>query len=226
MKKFLILLIAVLAAGAIAVYLNFNSTAKRLIEEAGTAALGTPVHVSSLTFSFPEMKAAIGKLTIDNPKPYGNAFLKTESITFSVADLSRSLVTLNEVVVDGMTVTYYVGGKGGTNIDALRRNMKSTSGKSEASAEAPKLIIKKLRIINAKLVPHLPGIGEQPVAIPPITMTDIGTKDKPATAAEVARQVVPRVMNAATNAATKASIMKPVGKVLDGAEGAIKGLFK
>ncbi len=226
MKKFLILLIALLAAGAIAVYLNFNSTAKRLIEEAGTAALGTPVHVSSLMFSFPEMKAAIGKLTIDNPKPYSNAFLKTESITFSVGDISRSLVTLNEVVVDGMTVTYYIGGKGGTNIDALRSNMKSTSGKSEASAEAPKLIIKKLRIINAKLVPHLPGIGEQTVDLPPITMTDLGTKNKPATAAEVARQVVPRIMNAATNAATKASLMKPVGKVLDGAEGAIKGLFK
>ncbi len=225
MKKFLMLFLVILVGAGAAVYLNFNSTAKRLIEEAGTAALGTPVHVSSLTFSFPEMKAAIGKLTVDNPKPYSNTFLKTETITFAVGDISRDLVTLNEVVVDGMTVTYYIGA-GGTNIDALRGNIKSTSGKSEASAEAPKLIIKKLRIINAKLVPHLSGIGEQAIDLPPITMTDLGTKSKPATASEVARQVVPRIMNAATNAATKASIMKPVGKVLDGAEGAIKGLFK
>lgn len=226
MKKFLILLLVILIGAGAAVYLNFNSTAKRLIEEAGTAALGTPVHVSSLSFSFPEMKAAIGKLTVDNPKPYSNTFLKTDSIAFAVGDISREVVTLNEVVVDGMNVTYYVGGTGATNIDALRRNIKSTSGKSDASAEAPKLIIKKLRIINAKLVPHLPGIGEQPIDLPPITMTDIGTKSKPASAAEVARQIVPRIMNAATNAATKASIMKPVGKVLDGAEGVVKGLFK
>ncbi|HYD17934.1 MAG TPA: hypothetical protein VEF76_05610 [Patescibacteria group bacterium] len=227
MKKLLLAILLLLAAAGTYFYLNLNSTAKRLIEEAGAAPIGTPVHVSTLSFSLPDMKASIGKLSIENPKPYGRAFLKTDTVDFKVGSVSQTLVVLDEVVVDGMTITYMTG-SGGSNIESLRRGMRT--GKADANAApAPKLIIKRLRITHAKLVPHLPGLGDSAVDIPDITMTNIGTKSKPATAAEVVAQIAPKIMNGAAAAARKVTLQLPekaVRDTLGKTGGALKKLFK
>ncbi len=226
MKKFLglVIVLALLGGGA---YLYLGGAVKALIERAGTEALGTPVHVTSLQFSLTDKKATMGRLTVDNPKGYGNdLLLKTESIAFKVGEVSQSLVVLDEVVVEGMQVTYAIG-SGGTNFDAMRKNMKA-SGKSagEPVVPAPKLVIKKLKILNAQLVPAIAGLGSQPIDMPDITLTDVGTKSKPATAEEVAEQVLNRIISAGSNAALKNKLTAPVGKVVDEATKGLKDLFK
>ena len=225
MKKLLGIIIVLAALGG-AAYLYLGGAVKGLIERAGTAALGTPVRVTSLQFSLTDKKATMGRLTVDNPKGFGDLLLKTQSIAFRVGEVSQTLVVLDEVVVEGMQVTYSMG-TGGTNFDAMRKNMKA-SGKSagEPAVPAPKLVIKKLKIRNAQLVPAIAGLGSEPIDMPDLTLTDVGTKSKPATAEEVAEQVLNRILSASSNAVLKNKLTKPVGKAVDEAKKGLKGLFK
>lgn len=221
MKKFLILAVLLVAGVGVAVYLNLGGAAKMLIERAGSDALGTKVSLGGLDISISERQAKLGSLTIDNPHGFAGGLLKAKTITVKLGEITDKVVTLNEVVVDGLSLNYAMG-LAGTNFDALRSNMKSSPNRGGSSAEAPKVIIKRLKIDNAELIPVVEGIGNQPVTMPDIVLTDVGTKSKPATIAEASEQILNRVLNAGSNAVLKNKLTAPVKDAAD----KLKGLFK
>jgi hypothetical protein len=225
MKKFAILVVLLLIGGGAAFYLNLGGAVKAMIEQAGSAAVGTKVTVGGLDISLPEKSAKMGHLSIDNPKGFAGGLLKARSISIAVGEVTQSVVTLNEVDVEGLQMTYAMGA-GGTNFDAIRKNLKSSGKPAQATPDAPKLIIKRLKIRNAELIPAIQGLGNQPVTMPDIVLTDVGTKSKPATAAEAAGQILNRLLSAGANAAMKNKLTAPVGKAVDDAKKGLKGLFK
>lgn len=224
MKKFLILAAVLVVAGGVAVYMNLGGYVKKLIEQAGSAAVGTRVTVGGLDISLPEKAAKMGYLSIDNPKGFAGGLLKARHIGIKVGEVTQAVVTLEEVDVEGLQMTYALG-KGGTNFDAVKKNLRSADKSSSATPAAPKLIIKKLRIRNAELVPAIEGLGNQPVTMPDIVLTNVGTRSKPATAAEAAGQILNKLLSAGTSAALKNKLTAPVTDAVGKATKGLKGLL-
>lgn len=225
MKKFAILVVFVLVMAGAAMYMNLGGAVKGLIEREGSAAVGTKVSVGGLDISLPEKSAKMGAFSIENPKGFAGGLLKARSISIAVGDVTQEVVTLNEVDVEGLQMTYAFG-KGGTNFDAVRNNMKASDKTAKSSTPAPKLIIKKLKIRNAELIPAIEGLGNQPVTMPDIVLTDVGTKSKPATIREAATQILNRLLSVGSNAALKNKLTAPVTDAVDKATKGLKGLFK
>lgn len=224
MKKILIGLAVLLVAAGGVFYFYFNSAAKRVIEQAGSEALGVPVKVSGLGISIGDLQAQLGGITVGNPAGFdADRLLKAEDITVKLASASREMVVISSVVVNGMTVNYETG-TAGSNLDRLSANTKKSGG----DAVGPKVIIQKLQIVNARVIPSVEGLGKTPLPIPDITIKNLGSKENPATASQIAAQVMNRIIFSTTAAVVKATIKGAVKGTVDGVKdgiGGLKGMF-
>jgi hypothetical protein len=229
-RNLFIALFILVAAFGLLVFLYLGSATKRVIETAGTSALGTKVSVSGLDISLRDKKATMRGLAVANlPGFDADKIVQAKTISATVGDISQHLVTLDEIVVDGMTVNYELG-TGGTNFDVLRKNMASTKragdddAENSAASRAPKVVIHKLKILNAVVVPSA-GKNKAPISLPDLTLTEIGSKSNPATARDVARQVLNKVLSASSTAIVTSGIAGSINKSVDKAAEKIKGLF-
>lgn len=229
MKKALLGIIALVAIAGAVVYLNLGGAVKKVIETAGSEALGAPVHVGGVKLKLAERKAGIAKLSIGNPPGFKSAAILTAAdISVTVADVTRELVTIEEVLVDGMVVNYELGA-GGTNLKAMEKAI-AASRKAQKAAEktgqgaqagvaAPDVIIKRLKIVNATLVPSVAGMGSKPVPLPEIVLTNLGSGRDPATPGEIAAKIMNRIIAASSNTAIKSRLTAPVEKAKEGLKG-------
>lgn len=237
-KKFLLVFVTLIAIIGAVVYFNFGSAVKKTIETAGTEALGVPVKVGGVSLHLSDKKAGLQGLFIGNPEGFkSEQLLKVKDISVTVGDVTRELVTLDEVVLDGLSVNYEVG-KGGTNLKALEKNIarakkaiEAASGgaaKEEESVQSPEVIIKRLKIINAELIPAIPGMEafNKPLTLPEIVLNDIGSKGSPASATDVASKVMNRIISSSTNTVVKEQVTAPVSGAFDKAKDGLKSLFK
>jgi hypothetical protein len=177
MKKIAIAFVVLLVLGAGAFYLYFNGAAKRVIEQAGSEALGVPVKVSGLCISLGDLQAKLGGISVGNPAGFNaDKLLKAEDITVTLESADRELVVIRDARVNGMTVSYETG-TAGSNLDRLRAN----TGKGNGSTPGPQVVIQKLQIVNARVIPSVEGLGKTPLPIPDITIRNLGSKENPAT---------------------------------------------
>ncbi|MEH6477346.1 MAG: hypothetical protein V7727_16760 [Sneathiella sp.] len=129
------------------------------------------------------------------------------------------------------------------------------SSEADSDDEGPKLIIDKLTISNGKVTVKAPITMNQKIEgnLPLIQLKDIGKKEGGATPEEVAAQIVDSVTSGAmavvsglgvgktleslgagvagaaeslTKGMTDSGVTKDAGKAVEGAAGAVKGLFK
>ncbi|MCE9508305.1 MAG: hypothetical protein K8R48_08365 [Alphaproteobacteria bacterium] len=226
MKKMVLVALGLLVIVGVVLFLNLGSVVKTAIETAGTQAAGTAVRVSGLNLSLADKKATLRGLTVANPQGFKtDDLLKASAISVTVGDITDKVVTIKEIVVDGMTVAYELGPQG-TNFDAIQKNLKSSAPKTPAAggSNAPGVIIERLRIIHAQVIPTIGG-AQAPVSLPDIVLNNIGSKSNPATPTQVAAKVMNQVMSASSAAAMKSGLAAPldeaVGKVKEG----LKGIF-
>ncbi|MBI1216528.1 MAG: hypothetical protein GC185_12015 [Alphaproteobacteria bacterium] len=230
-KNIIIVLAVLIVAAGLFIFLNLNSGAKRLIETAGSAALGTKVSVSGLDISIADKKASMNGLSVANPPGFDAAdIIKAKAISVKVDDVTRKLVTIDEVVVDGMTVNYELG-KGGTNFDVLKKNMPGagqsngkSGGESGENTPSPEVIIHHLKILNAQVIPAL-GKNQAPISLPDLTLNNIGSKSNPATARQVAEKILAKVLSASSTAVITSGVTNSINKSVDNAAEKLKGLF-
>ncbi|MEZ0262872.1 MAG: hypothetical protein ACAH80_17840 [Alphaproteobacteria bacterium] len=220
MKKIAIAFVVLLALGAGAFYLYFNGAAKRVIEQAGSEALGVPVKVSGLGISLSDFQAKLGGISVGNPAGFdADKLLKAEDITVTIESANRELVVIREVLVNGMTVSYETG-TAGSNLDRLRANTDKGSG----STPGPQVVIQKLKIVNARVIPSVEGLGKTPLPIPDITIRNLGSKENPATASQIATQVMNRIILSTTAAVVKATVKGAVKGTIEGVRDGLGGL--
>lgn len=237
-KKFLLVFVALVVIIGVVVFMNFGSAVKKTIETAGSEALGVPVKVGGVSLHLSDKKAGLQGLSIGNPEGFKSAqLLKVKDISVIVGDVTRELVTLDEVVLDGLSVNYELG-KGGTNLKALEKNIAKakkaidaaggSSEKAEESAQAPEVIIKRLKIINAELIPAIPGMEKlnKALRLPEIVLNDIGSKSNPASPTDVAAKVMNRIISSSSNTIVKEQVTAPVGGAIDKAKEGLKSLFE
>lgn len=237
MKKFLLGLVALVVVVGAVVFFNFGSAVKTAIETAGSEALGVPVKVSGFSLHLSDKKAGLQGLSIGNPEGFKSAqLLKVKDISVVLGEVTRELVTLEEVVLDGLSVNYEVGA-GGTNLKALEKNIAKAKKAIELasggeapkeSAAAPEVIIKRLKIVNAEIIPAIPGMAalNKPLVLPEIVLKDIGSKGDPASATDVAAKVMNRIISSSSNTIVKEQVTAPVSGAIDKAKEGLKGLFE
>ncbi|MDE2336015.1 MAG: hypothetical protein KGL10_01765, partial [Alphaproteobacteria bacterium] len=114
-------------------------------------------------------------------------------------------------------------------LDVLKNNIKTSpsSGKSAGSSkDGVRVVIEKLEIVHAAVTPAIAGRGKS-IALPEIVMTNIGSESSPATTAQVAQEIMSRVIAVSSAMVMKSGLSSiPAGSgTLQKAGGALKGLF-
>lgn len=220
MKKFGLMIVALIVVAGVALFLNLGGAIKKTIEVVGSQTLGTAVRVAGVHFSLADKSAGLSGLTIRNPGGFKEAYLlKTKDISVKVADVTQEVVSIDEILVEGMTVTYELGASG-TNVDVIKRNIKasasSSSQASQSGKKGPDVIIKKIRIVNAEVIPALGG-AVAPVKLPEIIVSNIGSKAAPANPAKVASQIIGTVLAVSSQGIAKAGLNEALSGALKGA---------
>jgi hypothetical protein len=220
--KFLAILVLLLAlAGAGWVYFYFTGAAERVIEQAGSEALGVPVKVKDLSVSVRNMEAKLSSLIVGNPKGFeAKQLLETGNITLTLESVDRNLVVINSIVVEGMNIVYETG-TAGSNFDRVRDN---TRNATTTDVKSPDVVIRKLKIVGPRLIPAVQGLSSGPVGMPDIVINNIGSEKNPATPAQVAAQVMNRVILTSSVGVVKATLKGAAVQTLEGVEGGLQEL--
>ncbi len=230
MKKALAIIAAILVIGGFYLFTHLGSAVKVAIETAGTQTLGTKVTVGAVNISLADKTASVDGLAVANPPGFKAAdILNVKDISVALGDVSSKLVVIKEVTVDGLNIAYEIGPKG-TNLDVLRNNIKSASsstksGSAKSGKSAVRIVIEKLEILHGSVLPAIAGHGKA-IPLPEIVMTNIGSKNNPATTAEVAQEIMSRVLAVSSTMVVKSGLSSvPVSGALQKAGSALKGLF-
>jgi len=243
MRKIILAVVAVviLAIGGGVFYLfsNLDSLVKTAIETVGSKVAGVPVRLSSVAISLSDGRASLKGLTVANPSGFKTptAFALGEiTVAIDTGSVTRNPIVITEVTVAAPEVTYELGGSGGSNIDAIQKNVqafgagKDGGGKAQPAAAdkddqtAKKLVIDLLQLKDGKvtLATPLPG-GKATTPLPDIRLTNIGKSSGGATGAEIATQVLEAVSRSAVKAVTNLGIGNLVNGVTGAASGAVGG---
>lgn len=231
MRKIILIVVAVLvvAIGAGVAFLssNLDSIVKKVIETAGTEVAGVKVSVGDVKISLSEGKATIAGLTVANPPGFSapHAFkLGAIAVALDTGSLTANPIVIKDISVAAPEVTYEMGASGGSNIDAIQKNVAAkTAGGDKATAEKgeeKKLVIDRLVISKGtvNLATAIPGVKSS-ATLADIVLTGIGRKSGGASAGEVAKQV----MDALTKSALKAGQSMGIGSIGDAVKGAVPG---
>jgi len=246
MRKIILIAVALvvvaIVAGVAFLASNLDSIVKKVIETAGTETAGVKVSVGDVKISLSEGKATIAGLTVANPAGFSSAHafkLGAISVALDTGSLTANPIVIKDISVAAPEVTYELGANGGSNIDAIQKNVAAktagTAGGGDkpapaAKGEEKKLAIDRLAISKGTvtLATAIPGVKGS-ATLADIVLTGIGRKSGGASASEVAKQVLDALTKSALNAAKSMGVGN-VGEVLKGAVpsdvgGTVKGLF-
>jgi hypothetical protein len=226
MRKLIIgasVLLAVILGGVFYLFSSIDDIVKTVIERVGTQVTGVKVSVGSVAIRLSEGKAAIKGLTVANPPGFSaNPAIKFGEIAVALdtASLNSNPIVIKEILIATPGVALEVLPTGGTNLDALRRNIagadqakpaagadqpvQSEAAKTEAAKTQPakgsdkKVVIDRLAMTGGQVdlavngLPSVPGVPNTAATakIGDIVLTDIGRAEGGATAVQVGQKVL------------------------------------
>ena len=206
-KKILIGLVILVALGAGGVWYllsNLDGMVKAMIEKYGSEATRATVTVQSVHLSLTTGEGTITGLRIGNPAGFSTpaAFtLGSVTVKLDTASLpGTGPIVLRAVDIGGPKVTYEAATSGGSNLQAIQKNVLGYAhalGANAANAPTPsgeparKIIIRDLNVHGGQVNVSATVLrGESLSApLPDIHLTDIG-RDEGATPAQIANQVI------------------------------------
>ena len=203
MKKILIalvILIALIAAGAYYLLGNLDNIVKSAIEKYGSEVTGTSVDVGSVSIKLAEGSATINNFTVGNPKGFDTDYLfsmKTTRVQLDTSNISSELIVIKEVLLDGPSINYELSANG-SNVDAIKNNLGSSSSDSSSdssSSEGPKIIIKNFVIKNGEVMASSDMVKGKTLKtkLPKIHMTNLGGSSG-GTANEITKQIIDELL--------------------------------
>ncbi len=244
MKKFLKIVAVLVVLGVIAlVAVGFflGPIVTKAVNTAGPKITGTRVELASASISPLNGGGTLAGLFVGNPEGWsGDKAFYLGEVRASVrpASLLSDCVVVDEVFIEAPEFVYEQRLLGGSNIDALLKQIETNTGgggkappASEPGAGEPmKFIVKSFRLQNAKM--SLVAAGQTiTVPLPPLTLTDLGVAQGGITADQVAtavlRQVLAQMGVAAAGALVDAggTLIKGGAKGAEGVKDAAKGAF-
>ncbi len=227
MKKLLTILAVLVVLGVLAlVAMGFflGPIVTKAVNAVGPRITGTKVELTSASVSPLTGGGTLKGLFVGNPAGWSSdkaIYLGEARASIQPASLLGTHILINEVFVDGPEIVFEKRLLGGSNIDALLKQIEANTRSGSASAPAPtpeakpgeplKFAIKSFRIQNAKMSLIVAG-RTITVSLPPLTITDLGVAEGGITADQVAAQVLKRVLAQLGVAAAEAA--KQVGGAL------------
>ncbi len=156
MKKVIIsivLLLALIAGGALFLFSNANDLIKAQIEQQGTKFLGTQVSVSAVDLSLTEARLTINQLDVANPEGFSvqNAFALNE-ITLDLGEISQEPYTVQALVLKKPDVLYEFDANGKGNLIVLKDNLQAALPKSKSEPEPTEAGANPLVIVENVIV--------------------------------------------------------------------------
>jgi hypothetical protein len=240
MKKSHIAILALLAIAAAVVYLwisnPLNGLVKAAMEKYGTEMTQAQVRVSKVDLSPTDGKGALSGVLLGNPKGFktDHAFKVAKiELALEPASLTDDVILIDKIQIDSPDIIYEKN-DGGTNFDAIQRNVEHYLGASKkpptdennnASKEekkaGKKMIIKSLVIRNAKV--NYNGLLD--LKLPDIELRNIGKKSGGATSAQVTKAIVAELNKKMAIELAKVAAIGAVGGVPLGVGLGIKSLL-
>lgn len=218
------------------IYSNLDSLVKDAVEDYGPRFTGVSVKLDKVELSPENGIGTLSGLIVGNPPGYStdSAFrLGSISMALDIRSLTSDTIVIRSIEIDSPNVTYEFG-EGGSNIDAIGKNVENAAGgpgeqtPQEESGSGKKMIVEHLVIRNGRVsVSHPLLKGERlGAALPPIELRDIG-KGKPggATPAEVVDRVMDAMERQVAAAVGSTDIENMLRDVTKGAEGAVRGVI-
>lgn len=213
MKKLLIILgciLGVLVIGLIVASFFLGSLVTKGVNTFGPKITGTPVTLESVSISPLTGSGTLNGLFVGNPEgwksPKAFSFAKVR-VSMSPGSLLGDHIVVNDVLIDGPEFVYETKIVS-SNIKELLNNIeKNTAGNADKPAGQPaakdgkplKFEVKKFRLQNARVT-----LGVGPTALtlpmPPITLTDLGTKEGGITPDQLATKVITNILGNITSA--------------------------
>lgn len=241
MKTFLkivavLFLLGVIALVAIGFFISPIVT--KAVNTVGPKITGTKVELASVSISPLTGGGTLTGLFVGNPEGWtGDKAFYLGQIRASVqpSSLLGDFILVNEVFIDGPEFVYEKRLMGGSNIDALLKQIETNTGgaktppaepaKEEKPAKPVKFAVKSFVLKDAKVAVVAAG---QTIAItlPTITITDLGVAEGGITADQVATAVLKRMLVQIGPAATQAITQLGAGALEGGTEGAKGALNK
>lgn len=227
MKKSYIAMLAVILAAAVALFFWFSnplgSILKAAIEKLGPEMTRATVRVSKVSISPTTGQGALSGLLLGNPKGFKADYaLRADNIEveIDVASITGDVVVIRKILIDSPHIIYEKG-SGGTNFDAIQRNVEQSLGmskdKSADKEPGKKLIIEVFSIRNAKV-----SYGDAlSLPLPDIELHNIGKDKGGASSASVVKSVI-----GAVNSKLVGSIAKGVVEGVGSAVKSVGNLFK
>ena len=211
---------------------SIDSLIETAVETYGSEATKATVQLDDVEVSPTSGQGVMRGLFVGNPAGFetASAFkLGAISVRLDVGTLTEDTIVINEVIIDKPEVTYEIGA-GGSNIDALKRNVNAYAGTErkgaagkKADGAGPKLIITKLRItagvVNVSAA-FLKG-KKMSAPLPTIELNDIGKKEGGASPGEVIEQVIERVSQSVGKSVATLNLGDVIGGAGKGAREAL-----
>ncbi len=212
MKKILIgllVLVIIVVVGAYYLLGNLDNIVKATIEKYGSEVTQTSVGVGGVNIGLTDGLGSISNLRVANPKGFSSNSLfqmDNTSIQFSLERTTTELIVIEQVLLDGPSISYELG-KDGSNVDAIKKNVDMHTRSSSDSGDngGPKLIIENLIIKNGdvQVTSNMMKGKTLSTKLPAIHLRDIGKDKGGATPEEVAEKVVEVLTNQIGAAAGK-----------------------
>jgi uncharacterized protein involved in outer membrane biogenesis len=229
MKKWLFLVVALLAAGVTIFFLSGNPLGhlvKVAIEEFGPKMTQALVSVSKVSISATDGEGSISSLKIGNPKGFKTSYaLKAGRIALSLepSSLTKDVIVIHKIELDGPHIIYEKNGNGVTNFDAIQHNVEQylgTSGSKDSSDK--KMIIESLRVRNAKI--RYSGLVDVNMELPDIELRNIGKQTGGVDSSGLTKAIL-SALNASIKQAVAKSATSGVGAAADSAKKTFQGLI-
>ena len=249
MKKLLIIggiVLTVIVGGAVYLFSSLDGIVKKIIEDVGSQVAGVKVSVGGVKISLSEGKASITGLTVANPPGFSSdpaIKLGEISVVLDTGSVRSNPIVVKDVLIGAPAVAYEIA-SGGSNLDAIQKNVQAFTAKQGGGkpaepakagdkSEEKKVVIDHLAITGGQVKLAAGGIpGAATTAnLPKIEMKDIGKGSGGASATQVAQKVLDALVNGAVKSAS--SLGNLVGNVGDKAKalipgdmgGSVKGIF-
>ena len=216
-----IVLMLALAGGVWWFSHSLDSLVASAIRTFGPEITGVSIRLDRVTIEALDGRAALHGLVVGNPSGFTTDHalsLGEISMTLDLDSLTKDVIVVKQISIVKPDVTYELG-PGGSNLDAIQRNVDryvtQHGGANERTKRnsGKKLVIEDLYIKNATA--HVSTAAMQSsgmsVPVPDLHLRDIGKRSGGATAGEVVRQV----LGALTHGVTRTIVSRGLGGTID-----------
>lgn len=178
MKKFILGIILVIAAGVTGVLFYADHIAQRTVETGSSRAFGTPVQVGGVRLGLMDASFDLNGYEVANPGEFETPFLfgiGSAELDVGYDGLGREKIVADRLAIDGVVLHLEMNG-GRTNFGPVLSNLRGLSGGGGGESQGPRFVIRELELKGIEASLKLPGL-ERTVTVPPVRLENVGGED-------------------------------------------------